>query len=118
METREGPHISRWIKSNGEEEIEILWLKGKMENFTSLHPLRSEISQVCKFSKAYMDAKNLKWEDEIWPRWECHKQKLEDEGLKQKEDKSTLVVATTTTDTFNSSKIYSPFSLRPVPISI
>jgi len=73
MATREGPHISRWIKSNGEEEIEILRLKGKTKNFTSLHPLQLEISQVCKFSKAHVDAKNLKREDETLPRWECHK---------------------------------------------
>ena len=39
MATREGLFISGWIKSNGEEEIEILWLKGKTETFASLHPL-------------------------------------------------------------------------------
>jgi hypothetical protein len=59
-----------------------------------------------------VDAKNLKREDKTWPRRECHKSKLEEEGLKQKKDKLTVVVATTTTtDTFNSSKTYSPFSL-------
>jgi hypothetical protein len=44
-----------------------------MKIFVSLHPLQSEISQVCKFSKAQVDAKNLKWEDETWHRWKCHK---------------------------------------------
>jgi hypothetical protein len=71
--TGEGPYTSKWIKLNGEEEAEILRLKGKVRNFTSLHPLQSEISQVCKFPKAYVDTKNLKREDETWPRWECHK---------------------------------------------
>jgi hypothetical protein len=71
--TREDPHTSKWIKSNGEEKTKILRLKGKAENFASLYPLQSEISQVCKFSKAYVDAKNLKWEEEIWPRREWHK---------------------------------------------
>jgi len=77
------------------------------------------MSHVFKFPQAPVDAKNLKWEDETWPRRECHKKKLEDERLKQKEDKSTVVAAaaTVTTGTFNLSKIYSPFSLRPVPIS-
>ena len=60
----EGPHTSEWIKSNGEEEAKILRLKGKTKNFVSLHPLQSEISQVCKFSKALIDAKNIKQEDE------------------------------------------------------
>ena len=69
MEIGEGPYTSEWIKSNGEEETEILRLKGKSENFASLHPLQSEISQVFKFPKAPVDAKNLKWEDEIWPKW-------------------------------------------------
>jgi len=69
----EGPHTSEWIKSNREEEIEILRLKGKVKNFPSLHLLQSEILQGCKFSKAPVDAKNLKWEDETWPRQECHK---------------------------------------------
>ena len=73
MATGEGPHTSEWIKSNGEEETEILRLKGKAENFTSLHPLQSEMSQVFQFFKAPMDAKNLKREDETWPRQECHK---------------------------------------------
>jgi hypothetical protein len=45
---------------NDEEETEILRLKGKAENFTSLHPLQSEMSQVFKFSKAPVDTKNLK----------------------------------------------------------
>ena len=52
------------MKSNGEEETEILRLKGKAENFVSLHSLQSEMSQVFKFSKAFVDAKNLKREDE------------------------------------------------------
>jgi hypothetical protein len=39
MQTGEGPHISEWIKSNGENEIKILRLKGKAENFASLHIL-------------------------------------------------------------------------------
>ena len=60
----EGPHTSEWIKSNGEEEAKILRLKGKKNFFISLHPLQSEISQVCKFSKALIDAKNIKQEDE------------------------------------------------------
>jgi len=47
-------------QSNDEKQIEILWLKGKAENFASLHPLQSEISQVFKLSKAPMDVKNLK----------------------------------------------------------
>ena len=64
MEIWEGPHTSEWIKSNGEEEAKILRLKGKIKNFVSLHPLQSEISQVCKFSKALIDAKNIKQEDE------------------------------------------------------
>jgi hypothetical protein len=38
--TEEGPHTSKWIKPNGEEETEILRLKDKEENFTSLHPLQ------------------------------------------------------------------------------
>jgi hypothetical protein len=42
------------------KEKKILRLKGKAENFASLYPLQSEISQVCKFSKAPVDAKNLK----------------------------------------------------------
>jgi len=69
MEIGKGPYTSEWIKSNGEEETKILRLKGKSENFASLHPLQSEISQVFKFPKALVDAKNLKWEDEIWPKW-------------------------------------------------
>ena len=73
MAIEEGPHTSEWIKSKGEEETEILQLKGKAENFASLHPLQSEMSQVFKFPKAPVDDKNLKWEDETWPRWECHK---------------------------------------------
>ena len=73
MPIGEGPHTSKWIKSNGEEEIEILRLKVKAENFANLHPLLSEMSQVFKFPKAPVDAKNIKREDEIWPRWECHK---------------------------------------------
>jgi hypothetical protein len=40
MEIGEGPYTSEWIKSNGEEETEILRLKGKSENFASLHPLQ------------------------------------------------------------------------------
>jgi hypothetical protein len=52
--------INKWIKSKGEEETKILRLKGKVENFSSLHLLQSEISQVFKFPKAPMDAKNLK----------------------------------------------------------
>ena len=44
MAMREGPHISEWIKSNGKEEIKILWLKSKRKNFASLHPLQLEIS--------------------------------------------------------------------------
>jgi len=60
----EGPHTSEWIKSNGEEEAKILRLKGKKKIFVSLHPLQLEISQVCKFSKALIDAKNIKQEDE------------------------------------------------------
>ena len=63
----------RMNQSNGEKQIEILWLKGKAENFASLHPLQSEISQVFKLSKASMDAKNLKQEDETWPKREYHK---------------------------------------------
>ena len=43
MATGKGPHISEWIKSNGEDEIEILQLKGKAENFASLHPLQLEM---------------------------------------------------------------------------
>jgi len=35
-----------------------------MKNFASLHPLQSEMSQVFKFSKTPVDAKNLKREDE------------------------------------------------------
>ena len=73
MAIGEGIHTSEWIKSKGEEETEIIQLKGKAENFTSLHPLQSEISQVLKFPKAPVDAKNLKQEDKTWPRWECHK---------------------------------------------
>jgi hypothetical protein len=38
--TGEGPHTLEWIKSNGEEETKILWLKGKAGNFISLHPLQ------------------------------------------------------------------------------
>jgi hypothetical protein len=64
----EGSYTSKWIKSNGKEETKILQLKSKTENFVSLHPLQSEISQVCKIFKALMDAKNLKREDETWPR--------------------------------------------------
>jgi hypothetical protein len=71
--TGEGPYISEWIKLNGEEETEILRLKGKVENFTSLHPLQSEMSQVFKFSKAPVDVKNLKREDETCPKRECYK---------------------------------------------
>jgi len=71
--TGKGFHMSEWIKSNGEEETKMLQLKGKAENFASLHLLQSEMSQVFKFSKALMDTKNLKQEDETWPRWECHK---------------------------------------------
>jgi len=66
MATWEGPHTLEWIKSNGEEEAKILWLKGKTKKIVSLHPLQSEISQVCKFSKALMNAKNIKQEDETW----------------------------------------------------
>jgi hypothetical protein len=73
MKTGEGFHTSEWIKSNGKEETEILQLKGKAENFISLHLLQLEMSQVFKFPKAPMDAKNLKQEGETWPRWECHK---------------------------------------------
>ena len=39
METRKGPYTSEWIKSNGEEKIEILQLKSKAKIFVSLHPL-------------------------------------------------------------------------------
>lgn len=39
MATGEGFHMSEWIKSNGEEETEMLQLKGKAENFASLHLL-------------------------------------------------------------------------------
>jgi len=39
METRERPRISKCIKSNGEKEIKIFRLKGKAENFASLHLL-------------------------------------------------------------------------------
>jgi len=63
VETGKDPYTSKWIKSNEEEEIKILQLKSKIENFISLHPLQSEISQVCKFSKALTNAKNLKRED-------------------------------------------------------
>ena len=73
MATGEGPHTLEWIKSNGEEETKILWLKGKTENFASLYPLQLEISQVFKFSKASVDAKNLKREDKTCSRRECHK---------------------------------------------
>jgi uncharacterized protein YigE (DUF2233 family) len=44
MTIKEGPYTLEWIKSNGKEEIKILWLKGKGKNFASLHPLQSEIS--------------------------------------------------------------------------
>ena len=64
MAIGEGPHTLEWIKSKGEEETKILWLKGKTENFINLHSLQSEISQVFKSSKAPVDAKNLKREDE------------------------------------------------------
>ena len=57
METGEGPHTSEWIKSNGEDETKILRLKGKAENFASLHPLQSEMSQVFKFPKAIQNAR-------------------------------------------------------------
>jgi len=60
----EGPHTSEWIKSNGEEEAKILRLKGKTKNFVSLHPPQLEISQVCKFFKALINAKNIKQENE------------------------------------------------------
>jgi len=73
MATGEGPHTLEWIKSNRKEETKILWLKGKTENFINLHPLQLEISQGCKFSKAHVDTKNLKREDETWPGIECHK---------------------------------------------
>ena len=73
MATWEGPHSSEWIKSKGKKETEILRLKVKAENFANLHPLLSEMSQVFKFPKAPVDAKNIKREDEIWPRRECHK---------------------------------------------
>jgi hypothetical protein len=72
MATGEGPHILEWIKSNRKEK-KILRLKDKAGNFASLHPLQSEISQGCKFSKAHVNTKNLKREDETWPRRECHK---------------------------------------------
>jgi hypothetical protein len=39
METRNYPHLSDRIKSNGEEETKILRLKSKAKNFVSLHPL-------------------------------------------------------------------------------
>jgi hypothetical protein len=39
MEIKESPHTLKWIKSNEEEETKILWVKGKAENLTSLHPL-------------------------------------------------------------------------------
>jgi len=68
-----GPHSLEWIKSNGEEETKILRLISKIENFISLYPLQSEMSQVFKFFKAHVDAKNLKREDEKCPRQECHK---------------------------------------------
>jgi len=42
MTTGEGPLTSEWIKSNEEEEIKIFRLKGKSENFASLHPLQLE----------------------------------------------------------------------------
>jgi len=48
---------------------------------------------------------NLKREDETWPRQECYRKKLKDEGLKQKKDKSTVVATTTTTNTFNGCKL-------------
>jgi hypothetical protein len=51
------------IKSNREKQKKTLQLKGKVENFASLHPLQLEILQVCKFSKALIDVKNLKRED-------------------------------------------------------
>jgi hypothetical protein len=35
----EDPRISEYIKSNGEEETEILRLKGKAKIFASLHQL-------------------------------------------------------------------------------
>jgi hypothetical protein len=73
MATGEGPYTSEWIKLKGKKETKILRLKGKAKNFASLHPLQSEISQVFKSFKAHVDAKNLKWEDKTWPRWECHK---------------------------------------------
>jgi hypothetical protein len=56
MSIREGPHILEWIKLNGEEETIILWLKDKVKIIASLHPRQSEISQVCKFPKAHVDA--------------------------------------------------------------
>ena len=58
--TGEGRYTSEWIKSNEEKEIKILLLKGKAKNFTNLYSLQLEISQVCKISKALVDAKNLK----------------------------------------------------------
>ena len=64
MATGEGPYTSKQIKSNGEKETKILRLNGKAENFASLHPLQLEMSQVFKFPKAPVDAKNLKQEDE------------------------------------------------------
>jgi hypothetical protein len=56
----ESPYTSEWIKSNEKEKTKILWLKGKVENIISLHPLQLEILKVCKFFKSPMDAKNLK----------------------------------------------------------
>jgi hypothetical protein len=37
--TGKGLHTLEWIKLNGEKETEILRLKGKVENFVSLHLL-------------------------------------------------------------------------------
>ena len=50
------------------KKTKILWLKGKGENFANVHPLQQKISQVFKFSKAYVDAKYLKQEDKTLPR--------------------------------------------------
>jgi len=49
---RRSPYIRmNRIKSNGEDETEILRLKGKAENFASLHPLNLKCHKFSNFLK-------------------------------------------------------------------
>jgi hypothetical protein len=49
MTIEEDPYTLEWIKSNGEEETKILWLKGKVKNFASLYHYNQKYHKFLNF---------------------------------------------------------------------